>query len=92
MKKYSKWPDFLFTLTVRFICGFILGGAACILVTFKGIMRAFANNHLLTPVIWVCVFGIAGGLVAVFTIPAWQRPWYKGIREQRRDELLNRRR
>ena len=76
MKK-SKWPDFLFTLAVRFVCGLVLGGLVCFPFGRRGILRAFSHDNTHWPLIWLGVCGLAGGIVAVFTIPRWQTPWYK---------------
>jgi len=76
MKK-SKWPDFLFTIAVRFLGGSVLG---CIVLTYRGILRAFSHNHTHWPLIWLGLCGLAGGIIAVCTTPYWQTPWYKGIR------------
>ena len=78
MKK-SKWPDFLLTIAFRFIGGVILGVGLGVLFTYRVILRSFARNHKLVPVIILGVFGLAGGIVAIFQTPYWQRPWYKGI-------------
>lgn len=79
MKK-SKWPDFLFTLAVRLVCGVVLGCLVCGVIFWKGILRAFSHNDEAAPVIVLIVCGLLGGLVAIFTVPRWQTPWYKGIR------------
>src|SRR5262245_47674770 len=76
MKK-SKWPDFLFTIAVRFICGMVLGGVACSFFTWKGILRAFSHNDTIGPLVWLGICGLIGGVVAVFTVPRWQTPWYR---------------
>lgn len=76
----SKWPDFLFTLAVRLVCGVILGCLLYIIFGYRGMLRAFAHNHIKAVEIWLCVFGFGGGLVAVFTTPKWQTPWYRSIR------------
>ncbi len=73
----SKWPDFLFTITVRFVCGIVLGGLACLLFTWRGILRAFSHNDTHWPLLWLGLCGLAGGIVAVFTVPRWQTPWYR---------------
>jgi membrane peptidoglycan carboxypeptidase len=75
--KQSKWPDFLFTITVRFVCGIVIGGVVCFLFSWKGILRAFSHNHTLWPLIWLGICGLVGGVVAVFTVPRWQTPWYR---------------
>ena len=76
MKK-SKWPDFLFTLAVRFVCGLVLGGLVCFPFGWRGILRAFSHDNTHWPLIWLGVCGLAGGIIAVFTIPRWQTPWYR---------------
>jgi len=73
----SKWPDFLFTITVRFVCGIVLGGLACFLFSWRGLLRAFSQNSTYAPFIWLGLCGLIGGVVAVFTIPRWQTPWYR---------------
>ncbi len=84
--KSNKWPDFIFTVVVRFICGIVLGSLACLLVSYRGILRAFSHNNIRGPVIWLVLCGLAGGIIAVFTVPHWQTPWYKGIRGPDDDE------
>jgi H+/Cl- antiporter ClcA len=81
----NKWPDFLFTLAVRFICGIVLGCLACFMFSYRGILRAFSHNNTRVPLIWLALCGVIGGLIAVFTIPHWQTPWYKGIRSRNND-------
>jgi len=78
MKK-GKWPDFLLTVAFRFIGGMILGGGLGVLFTYRIILRSFARNHILVPIVILGVFALAGGIVSVFQTPYWQRPWYKGI-------------
>jgi len=81
MKK-SKWPDFLFTIAVRFVSGLFLGSLACVLVSYRGILRAFSHDNSRVPLIWLAGCAVVGGIVAVLTTPHWQTPWYKGIRGQ----------
>jgi len=78
MKK-SKWPDFLLTVAFRFIGGMILGIGVGVLFTYRVILRSFARNHMMVPVVILGVFGLAGGIIAACKTPYWQRPWYKGI-------------
>ena len=75
--KESKWPDFLFTIAVRFVCGAVLGGLACCLFTWRGILQSFSRNDTYGPLVWLGLCGLAGGIVGVFTVPRWQTPWYK---------------
>jgi hypothetical protein len=75
--KQSKWPDFLFTISGRFVFGVVLGGMACFLFTWKGILRAFSHDDTHWPLIWLGLCGLVGGLAAVFIVPRWQTPWYK---------------
>jgi len=80
----SKWPDFLFTLAVRFVCGVVFGVLACVLFSALGILRTFAHNHSVAPFVRMGLWGFIGGLMAVFTVPRWQTPWHKSDRIQLR--------
>ena len=82
--KNSRWADFLFTVVVRFICGVALGCLALMFFNWKGVLRAFAHDDTRGPLVLLVVAGLVGGIVAVVTVPHWQTPWYKGIRD--RDE------
>lgn len=75
--KSNKWPDFLFTVAVRFLCGIVLGCLACFLFGFRGLLRAFSHNDILAPLVLLGLCGLAGGIIAVLTVPRWQTPWYK---------------
>lgn len=75
----SRWPDFLFTLVVRLFCGILLGCLLCVLLGYRGILGAFSRNHIRSVEVWFGLWGVGGGLVAVFTTPRWQTPWYQGI-------------
>ena len=77
--KNSKWPDFLFTIALRFVCGGVIGGLACFLFSWRGILRAFSHNNLHWPLVWLGLCVLAGGLVAIFTVPRWQTPWYRRV-------------
>ena len=76
----SKWPDFLFTVAVRFFVGVVLGCVLSMIVGYRGILRSFSHNHVKAVEFWVGLCGLIGGLVALFTTPRWQTPWYQGIR------------
>ena len=65
----------------RFVGGGLLGGVACFVSSYRGILRAFSHDNTRWPLIWLAVCGLIGGLIAVFTVPHWQTPWYKGIRD-----------
>lgn len=81
--KSNRWPDFLFTVAVRFICGAVLGVLGSVVAAYRRILRAFSHDNLAAPIFWLAVCGVAGGVIAVFTIPCWQTPWYKGIRDRK---------
>jgi len=83
--KQSKWPDFLFTILVRFLCGIAFGCLAWFF-SYRFILRAFSHNNTRGPLIWLVSCGLTGGIIAVFTVPHWQTPWYKGIRGRDDDE------
>ena len=91
MRKQSKWGDFLFAVAVRFVCGAVLGVLASILICAP-ISRYAARRPLLLwvfgdeahprrPYYWFGAWSLGGALIAVFRIPHWQTPWYKGIRD-----------
>src|SRR5215472_7551482 len=77
MKQQNPWPDFLFALAVRFVCGVVMGGLACILLTGRGMLWAFSRNHTHAPILWLVLCAFAGGLIAIVTVPRWQKPWHK---------------
>ena len=78
-KRINSWPDFIFTIVVRLFFGIVLGGLACFVFMWRGILNAFAHNNTRVPLVVISVCGILGGLIAVFTVPRWQTPWYKGL-------------
>lgn len=84
--KPNPWPDFLFTVTVRFMGGDVLGGLACTVFTYRGILRAFSHDNVRGPLLWLAACGLIGGLVGAFTTPHWETPWYKGIRDRKDDD------
>ena len=61
---------------MRFVCGIVLGGLS-LLFSWRGILRAFSHDNTQAPLLWLGLCGLAGGIVAVFTVPRWQTPWYK---------------
>lgn len=87
MKKHNKWPDFLFTLAVRFIVGAILGAIVSILLCapisrYAGrrplLMVIFGDEeHPKRPAYWIAGWTLAGAVMAMLTTPRWQTPWYK---------------
>ncbi len=78
--KPNRWPDFLFTVAVRLVCGAALGMLVCVLWSYRDILRSFSDNHIGSVGVWMGLWGIVGGIVAVFTIPRWQTPWYQSVR------------
>ena len=84
MKSSGDWSNYLSIVFIRALGGGIVGGVAGL---FFGIGRrgrgGFILKHLaddkITPVIlWFAAWIIGGAIVATFTIPHWQTPWYKG--------------
>lgn len=84
----GKWSDFLVTLAVRFLLGAIAGLLLSIPVTFFAGARGPGRRRSLLVewvqaeqyqwlALWFCAWGLGGGLLAAFTIPKWQTPWYK---------------
>lgn len=45
-------------------------------------MRAFSHDNVYGPFVWLGLCGLAGGLIAVFTVPRWQTPLYKRDSEE----------
>ena len=86
----NKWPDLLFTVTIRFIGGVFIGCLACVLFTYRVILREFSRDNVHGPILWLILCGLLGGVVAVFTIPYWQTPWYKGIQKRKDDNSARR--
>ena len=84
--KPNRWSDFLFTVAVRFVGGGVLGGLACLVLTFRGVLRAFAHDNVRTPLVWLAVCALGGGVTGMLTTPHWQTPWYKGIRGRNDDD------
>jgi hypothetical protein len=83
----NKWPDFLFSLAVRFLCGAVIGAIASLLICAP-LGRASARRPLLLrifgdaahpkrPYYWIGAWSLAGGIMAALTIPRWQTPWHK---------------
>ena len=75
--KTSKWPDYLFTVAVRFIFGGIFGGLAGMLLGWRGILGSEAHSSLKAIGFWLVGWFVLGSIIAVFTVPSWQTPWYK---------------
>jgi hypothetical protein len=86
----GKWPDFLFTLGIRFFCGAVLGVLASFLIFLICVPRGHRaarpplvlwvfndEAHAHRPYYWFGAWSLLGGIVAAFTIPRWQTPWYK---------------
>lgn len=69
-------------MTVRLVCGVVLGGLACFLFTWRGILTAFSQDATHGPFIWLGLCAFIGGIVAVLTVPRWQTPWYKRDAEE----------
>ena len=74
----SRWPDFLFAVGVRFLSGGFLGALAGLLLGYRFVLRRFAHDDLRSVALWLGAWAICGALVAVFRIPHWQTPWYRG--------------
>jgi hypothetical protein len=86
----GKWTSFLFALGVRFLCGAVLGVLASLLIFVIATPRRHRTTrpplvlwvfndetHPHRPYYWFGTWSLLGGMIAAFTIPRWQRPWYK---------------
>jgi hypothetical protein len=80
--KRNPWPDFFFTVVVRFIGGALMGGLACVVIGHRALLRSLAHDNMQTPILWLAAAGTVGGLAGAFTTPYWETPWYKGIRDR----------
>ena len=87
-----KWSDFLFSVAVRFFCGFLLGILLSLAFGLLGRARhvsgrkskSFILEHLdsgdyQSVILWVLAWGVSCGILCTFSIPRWQTPWYKGV-------------
>ena len=81
----QRSSDFLFAIGVRLVCGLVIGGLAGLLFGWRIILRRAARDHTQWIVLWLLAWAVGGALVAVFRIPHWQRPGYKGIRDSEND-------
>lgn len=96
----GKWSDYIFTVVVRFICGAIIGLLIGLILAFfggrrgrLGVGRAHSTlvdlvekGEYRTLFLWFGLAGFLGGLIAVFTIPRWQTPWYKSVLDDEHDK------
>ncbi len=83
----NKWPDFLFTIAIRLICGAVLSALVGLLICAP-INRHAARrplllwvfgdkDHPLRPYYWFGAWALGGAIVTVLTTPRWQTPWYR---------------
>ncbi len=80
--KEVKWPGFTFTLAVRFTFDVFWGCLACLVSFWRGILRSFSHDNTGAPRVPMILCRVVGGAIAVFTVPHWQTPWYKGMSGQ----------
>jgi hypothetical protein len=79
MKK--RWPEFLFNVGVRALCGLIIGFLAGLLLNWEFNLHEASHDHTRRVLVWLLACTMGGALVAILSVPHWQRPWYKGIRD-----------
>jgi len=75
----KRWSDFYFAIGVRFVCGTIIGGLAGLLLGYRVVLRLAARDNTRGIGVWLVAWAVGGALIAVFRIPHWQKPWYKGV-------------
>ncbi len=69
----NPWLDFLITVLVRFVCGFVLGCVASYILGFRTVMRAISEDGF--PIERFLVWGAIGGIICIFTTPREMWPW-----------------
>jgi len=77
----KRWSDFLFTIGVRAGCGFVIGGLAGLLFGWRLILERAARDDMRFVALWLSTWALTGALVAMFRIPHWLKPGYKGVRD-----------
>jgi DMSO reductase anchor subunit len=82
--KQSKWPDYLFSVAVRFVFGGIFGAVGGLLFLVSGrhpmALHLGGHNALMLIVAAFVLGALIGSIGAVLTIPDWQTPWYNDRR------------
>lgn len=97
---HVKWSDYLTTVLVRAIAGFIGGVLVGLLLAFFGTFMLSTHPHVRREsplvettnrgqywvlIIWFIITGAIGALIAVLTIPRCETPWYKSILDEEDD-------
>lgn len=72
----NPWLDFVVTVVIRLICGFVLGAVASYIFGFRVYMRGLANGDF--PVERLLIWGGIGAVICMFTTPRDSLPWIKG--------------
>jgi hypothetical protein len=78
----SRWPDFLFTIAVRSLCGMVVGLLISVPLIFFGKRKSplveLIQAHRYEVLIgWFALWGLGGAIIGIWTTPHWQRPWFK---------------
>ena len=74
----NPWLDFVITVVVRFVCGFVLGCIASFIIGYRTVMRAVADGDF--PVMRFLVWGAIGGIVdALVLVQADEPPEVPGF-------------
>ncbi len=66
---------------VRFVCGFVIGCLVGLLLGWRLILERAARDGMRFVVFWLSTWALAGAIVAIFRIPHWLKPGYKGVRD-----------
>jgi hypothetical protein len=86
----NEWADFWVTIAMRFVGGIALGALAGVVLGYRPILRRLARDDMKWVGLWLGVWSLGGGIVAVLRTPHWQMPWYKGVTSSSQQRLTPR--
>ena len=96
---HVKWSNYLSTVVIRAVWGFIIGLAVSVPIIFFGgslrhhyrarrspLVDWIQQGNYRNLILWFGAWGLGGAVIAVATIPRWQKPWYKGVLDSDEDK------